>query len=82
MSGKLMHDRKMTKTRLDHKLDCKSCGVIALDIPQDADEHTPIHCSKCGGYLGEWGALRIDFEKQAGHGNAFDLSRGSMYKRA
>ena len=72
----------MTRTRLDHKLDCKSCGTIAMSIPEDAEEDAPISCSKCGRYLGDWGALQNDFQKQAGHGNAFDLSRGNIYKRA
>lgn len=43
----------MTKARLDDMLDCKRCGRIQMTIPDNADEETPIHCSNCGGYLGE-----------------------------
>ncbi|MDR6636340.1 ribosomal protein S27E [Phyllobacterium sp. 1468] len=36
--------------RLDHKLDCKACGTIYLDIPADVQSHTPIYCSSCGDF--------------------------------
>ncbi len=65
---------------LDDKLDCKKCGTIYLDIPDDATESTGIHCSTCGGYLGEWGELQDDFNLQAGHG-VFDLNDGQIEKK-
>lgn len=63
--------------RLDHKLDCKRCGTIALDIPDNAAENTPIHCSSCGDLIGTWGALQDDFYRQSGHG-VFDLKDGNI----
>ena len=41
--------------RLDHKLDCKKCGTIYLDIPDDVKVTSAIHCSSCGRFLGHWG---------------------------
>jgi len=35
--------------RLDHKLDCTTCGTINLSVPADATDDTPINCSRCGG---------------------------------
>ncbi|MDP3895892.1 MAG: hypothetical protein Q8Q62_04380 [Mesorhizobium sp.] len=67
----------MAKKYLDHKLDCKACGTILLDIPENATEATPIHCSKCGGYIGSWGELQDDFLRQSAHG-AFDLKDGRI----
>ncbi len=66
--------------KLDHKLDCKTCGTIYLDIPDGATETTKITCSTCGGYLGEWGELQDDFNRQAGHG-VFDLKDGQIVKK-
>jgi len=63
--------------RLDDKLDCKRCGTIALEIPQGAGESTPVHCSKCGDYMGTWGELQDNFDKQAS-ASAFDLKDGNI----
>ena len=71
----------MAAKQLDHKLDCKACGKIQMDIPDDATESTPIHCSICGGYLGEWGELQDDFHRQAGDTQAFDLNHGTITKK-
>jgi hypothetical protein len=71
----------MDNKRLDHKLVCKACGTIHMDIPEVAEEHTPIHCSKCGGYLGEWGALQDDFYAQTRGAEAFDLNNGNITKK-
>lgn len=71
----------MTRVRLDHKLDCKACGTIQMDIPEGATEHTDIHCSNCGGYLGEWGMLQDDFAAQTEVGETFDLNHGNIVKR-
>lgn len=65
---------------LDDKLDCKRCGVISLEIPSDATEDTPVHCSVCGDYLGAWGELQEDFHMQAG-GGVFDLKDGNIKKK-
>ncbi len=51
----------MDPKRLDHKLDCKACGTIQMDIPDNATEHISIHCTSCGGYLGEWENFRTIF---------------------
>jgi hypothetical protein len=71
----------MDSKRLDHKLDCKACGTIRMDIPEYAQEHTPIHCSSCGAYLGEWGELQDDFQRQAGGSQAFDLNHGNIIRK-
>jgi hypothetical protein len=65
--------------RLDHKLDCKTCGTIYLDIPDDASEYTPISCSSCGTHLGTWGDLQDDLTAQLrGTSGAFDLHDGQF----
>lgn len=65
--------------RLDHKLDCKTCGTIYLDIPEDASDDTPIECSTCGAPLGTWGALQHDFYLQSlGTTGVFDLHDGQF----
>ncbi|MCG6115121.1 MAG: hypothetical protein MEQ84_07965 [Mesorhizobium sp.] len=63
--------------KLDHKLDCKRCGTITLDIPDDATDDTPIHCSLCHDFIGTWGELQDDFNRQAGRG-VFDLKDGQI----
>ena len=55
----------MRKARLDRKLECKACKTILLDIPADAEEGTPIHCTGCGAYIGTWGELQDDFVAQS-----------------
>ncbi|MEX0953711.1 MAG: hypothetical protein WDZ83_00690 [Rhizobiaceae bacterium] len=62
---------------LDDKLDCKRCGMIALEIPDGATDDTPIHCSSCGDFMGTWGALQDNFYAQAGKG-VFDLHDGNI----
>lgn len=71
----------MDPKRLDHKLDCKACGTVQLDIPDNATDSTPIHCSNCGRYLGDWGELQDDFHRQAGDAQAFDLNHGNIIKK-
>lgn len=67
---------------LDHKLDCKSCGTIYLNIPRDAGERTPIHCSTCNGYLGTWGELQNDFLAQAADSDGvFELRDGRIKEK-
>lgn len=70
----------MAKTVLDDKLDCKSCGTIQMDIPEDANDRTPIHCSNCGAYLGTWGELLDDFYKQIEDADTLDLNKGTITK--
>ncbi|MCV0396789.1 MAG: hypothetical protein K5872_20765 [Rhizobiaceae bacterium] len=72
-----MQDCPMGK-RLDDKLDCKRCGTISLEIPEDATEDTLIHCSSCGALMGTWGELQDDFHKQARGGGVFDLDDGNI----
>jgi hypothetical protein len=71
----------MTRVRLDHKLDCKACGTIQMDIPEGATEHTEIHCSNCGALLGEWGALQDDFASQIRNADVIDLNHGTITKQ-
>jgi len=68
------------RKQLDDKLDCKKCGMIALDIPDGARESTPIHCSKCGDYLGTWGDLQDNFDDQT-TGGSYDLKDGQIIER-
>ena len=63
---------------LDHKLDCKACGTIYMDIPEHVTDDTPISCSTCGSHLGKWGALLEDFERQAKGSEVFDLKDGQI----
>ncbi|AZO57712.1 hypothetical protein EJ077_17420 [Mesorhizobium sp. M8A.F.Ca.ET.057.01.1.1] len=52
-----------------------------MDIPDDAKESTPIYCSNCGAFLGEWGELQDDFHRQARGTEAFDLRDGNIIKK-
>jgi len=70
-----VHDALMK--RLDHKLDCKACGTIYLDVPEDVRDDSPIHCSSCHAFLGTWGELQRDFYRQAGEG-IFHLHDGQI----
>ena len=63
--------------RLDDKLDCKRCGTISLEIPDDATDETPISCSSCGELMGTWGELQRNFYRQSGRG-IFDLEDGNI----
>lgn len=54
--------------RLDNKLDCKSCGAIYLDLPDDVTDDSEIHCSSCHDLLGTWGELQRDFYRQSREG--------------
>ncbi len=63
---------------LDHKLDCKTCGTIYMDIPEHVSNDTPISCSTCGGLLGRWGDLVADFESQSRGTHIFDLKYGKI----
>jgi hypothetical protein len=63
---------------LDHKLDCPNCMTIYLAIPEDVSPHTPIHCTSCGEYLGDWDDLRADFFRQGGLDGAFRLDDGQI----
>ncbi|ATU94097.1 hypothetical protein [Phyllobacterium zundukense] len=67
--------------RLDHKLDCKACGTIYLDIPDDVTLSTPIHCSSCGTYLGTWRELERDFNSQGGQNGIFDMHDGQIIRK-
>lgn len=63
--------------RLDNKLDCKSCGTIYLDVPEDATGDSVIHCSSCNRPLGTWNELQRDFYQQSGQG-VFHLHGGQI----
>lgn len=52
-----------------------------MDIPDNAEEDTAIHCSQCGAHLGKWGELQDDFHKQAVNTGAFDLKHGNIVKK-
>ncbi|ESY74916.1 hypothetical protein X743_06570 [Mesorhizobium sp. LNHC252B00] len=52
-----------------------------MDIPDNAKESTPIYCSNCGAFLGEWGELQDDFYRQARGTEAFDLRDGNIIKK-
>lgn len=76
-----MRDHWKMGRQLDDKLYCKACGTIQMDIPDDAKESTPIYCSNCGAFLGEWGELQDDFYRQAHGTEAFDLRDGNIIKK-
>lgn len=64
--------------KLDHKLDCKDCGTIYLDIPENVHSDTPIHCSTCGQFLGRWAELEADFARQGGQRGVFRMDEGEI----
>lgn len=69
--------------KLDHKLDCKTCGTIYLDIPQDLDDEAPVLCSRCGISLGSWRELKADYREQASETEGvFDLHDGQFEVKA
>jgi hypothetical protein len=68
--------------RLDHKLDCKACGTIYFDLPEDVRSTSAIHCSKCGRFLGYWGELSRDFNGQGGQDGVFELKDGQILRKA
>ena len=76
-----MHGAPM-RTPLDYKLECKTCKPILLDIPAEATEETPIHCSTCGAYLGSWGELQDDFARQITDADALELKHGIIIKHS
>ena len=67
--------------RLDHKLDCKACGTIYLEIPENVQSHTPIYCSSCGELLGRWDELELDFNQQGGQNGIFEMHDGQIIRR-
>ena len=67
---------------LDHKLDCKKCGTIYLDIPEDVQSHTAIYCSSCGSLMGRWDELERDFNQQGGQNGVFELKEGQFERKA
>ncbi|TXR46607.1 hypothetical protein FVA77_24100 [Phyllobacterium endophyticum] len=52
--------------------------TIYLAIPEDVSAYTPIHCTSCGEYLGDWDDLRADFFRQGGLDGAFRLDEGQI----
>jgi hypothetical protein len=68
--------------RLDHKLDCKTCGTIYLKIPDDVRLVTPIECSLCGQFLGYRGELSRDFDSQGGQEGIFEMKEGKILRKA
>lgn len=75
--GRMLGVHNARMKRLDHKLDCKACGTIYLDVPDDVLEDSLIHCSHCHAILGRWGELQRDFYRQAGEG-IFHLHDGQI----
>ena len=68
--------------RLDRRLDCKACGTIYLEIPEDVQSHTPIYCSSCGALLGRWDELERDFNQQGGQHGIFEMHDGQIIRKA
>jgi hypothetical protein len=64
--------------KLNHRLECKDCGTIYLDIPPDVNGDTPIHCSSCSKFLGHWRKLEKDFASQGGHHGVFHMQDGQI----
>jgi hypothetical protein len=67
--------------RLDHKLECPTCGTIYLRIPDDVQDHTLIQCSSCDRVLGKWRELEIDFHSQGGGTGVFEMHEGQIIRR-
>ncbi|MCX8282498.1 hypothetical protein OSJ77_20100 [Phyllobacterium sp. 0TCS1.6C] len=68
--------------RLDHKLDCKSCGTVYLEIPEKITDSTLIKCSTCGAILGRWADLELDFNRQGGQDGVFEMKDGQILRKA
>ena len=67
--------------RLNHKLDCKKCGTIYLDIPEDVQSHTAIYCSTCGQLMGRWDEIERDFNEQGGQDGVFEMRDGQIDRK-
>ena len=81
-SPKAVHSLLMGKT-LDHKLDCKSCGTIYLEIPEGIEEDELVACSTCGTGIGTWRDLKADYLRQAIETEGvFDLHDGQFEVKA
>lgn len=65
---------------LNDKLECPQCGTITLEIPDNAKENTPIHCSHCDRLLGTWGELQDNFYTQMGDG-VFEVKDGRFKRK-
>ncbi len=68
--------------RLDHKLDCKKCGTIYLDLPDNLTGASPIHCTSCKMFIGYWSDLSRDFDLQGGQNGVFELKNGQIERKA
>lgn len=65
--------------KLDHKLDCKQCGTIYLDIADDLADDAVVSCSTCGKEIGVWRELKADYRWQASETEGvFDLHDGQF----
>ncbi|WP_315918633.1 hypothetical protein [Mesorhizobium sp. SP-1A] len=71
----------MTLKKLDEQLECKVCGTIQQEIPENPEDDTPIRCSNCGAYLGTWREMEVSFSRQAKGGGVFDLKEGTIIKK-
>ncbi|SDP36873.1 hypothetical protein SAMN05443582_104354 [Phyllobacterium sp. OV277] len=67
----------MTK-ELDHILRCRDCGTTYLNIPKDVNSDTPIHCSRCGEYMGRWFEIETEFANQGGQSGVFKMDHGQI----
>lgn len=66
--------------RLNHKLECPTCGTIYLTMPNDLDGDTVIHCSSCGISLGSWRELESNFKAQGGENGVFEMRDGQIIR--
>ncbi len=76
------YDARVARKPLNDKLDCKACGTIQMDIPDNTTENTPILCSNCGAFLGTWGELQDDFARQIKGASVLDLDKGTIVKKS
>lgn len=67
---------------MDHKLDCKDCGTIYLNLPGNLTNDTPIFCSTCNQFIGRWGDLERDFNAQGGQNGVFELHDGQIDRKS
>jgi hypothetical protein len=63
---------------LNHRLECKDCGTIYLEIPENVTDTSPINCSTCGVFLGNWSDLETDFAEQGGQNGVFKMDDGQI----
>jgi hypothetical protein len=57
-------------------LGCPACGSLSVDLPEELESSTVVHCDRCGHSLGAWGDLQKKFTQVVQ--GAFELDEGRI----